>query len=636
MMKNNYFKINKRNRIIIDKYNIFKFMTNKDISNKKFLNHFVSYSKISAIENNLDNSLVQKSLYYYILKDLAKRENFILPFKIKEYEKIIQFFKDFKLEHSLFLKNSDFFDDLYEQINVKTRTKQGQIFTPNPVADFMISLLPTTKQNILDPAIGTGRFPNNILQNIPKSSNNKIFGFDIDPLILNITFSKLKLISPNFKNLTLQHDDFLQFEGKEKFDSIICNPPYLNFHDFDNQNLPDLIEKKFGIKISRLTNIYSLFFITALEYLKQDGKMIFITPSEFFYTGYGETLKKFFLDNFTIKGFVIFDFSEILFKGHLTTSVITFLEKKKPHKSHKVNFVKIKKWPKNNSELKKILISGKTQNSDYVVYTVLQSKLDPYAKWQIYFENQIQNIYFEKLIPLSVIAHVTRGIATGNNEFFTLSIQEINHWKIEKKFLKPVLTRAQNSKNYIFTEKNWNDLVIENKKVSLLYCFEEPSPNLQKYIETGEENDIHKGYLCSHRKPWFSMEKRNVAPILASVFSRSNTKFILNQTHALNLAAFHGIYPNFDDELMNKALLCYLNSGICEEIQVTARREYGGGLHKFEPKDLEKLLVLDVTKLNKSDLKLLANLFDSLCISKDPEQLKSEIDIVIRKIMSKL
>ena len=170
----------------------------------------------------------------------------------------------------------------------------------------MISLLPSTKQTILDPSIGTGIFPNKILKNSSKSIDNKIFGYDIDPLILNITFSKLKLAHPNFKNLILKNNNFLQDNRKNKFDSIICNPPYLNFHDFDNEQFTDLIEKKFGIKISKLTNIYSLFFINALHYLKQDGRMIFITPSEFFYTGYGETLKKFFLENFTIIGFIIF------------------------------------------------------------------------------------------------------------------------------------------------------------------------------------------------------------------------------------------------------------------------------------------------------------------------------------------
>ena len=609
-------------------------MTKKDISYETFLNRFVQYSKIFAIENNLSESDVQKSLYYYILTDLAFQENFVLPFKIHEYEKTIKSFKDFKLQYSLFSKNPDFFDHLFEQINVKTRTKLGQVFTPNHVADFMISLLPSTKQTILDPSIGTGIFPNKILKNSSKSIDNKIFGYDIDPLILNITFSKLKLAHPNFKNLILKNNNFLQDNRKNKFDSIICNPPYLNFHDFDNEQFTDLIEKKFGIKISKLTNIYSLFFINALHYLKQDGRMIFITPSEFFYTGYGETLKKFFLENFTIIGFMIFNFSEILFKGYLTTAVITYLEKKKPNKSHKVNFVKIKKWPQSNSELKKTLISGKSPNSDYIVYNVFQSELDPSKKWQIYFENQTQNKIIDKLIPLSTIASVKRGIATGNNEFFTLSANEINQWKIEKKFLKPVLSRAQSSKNYIFTEKNWKDLVLENKKASLLYCFEEPTRNLQKYIQIGEKNNVHKKYLCSHRQPWFSMEQRKIAPILASVFNRTSTRFILNQAKALNLAAFHCVYPNFDDDLMTKSLLCYLNSGICAEIQVTARREYGGGLHKFEPKDLEKIPVLDVTKLQKHDLELLANLFDSLCISKNPKQIKSQMDIAINKIIS--
>ena len=607
--------------------------TQKPTSQSEIINLFKRYSKLISTESKLDSAESQRHLYYHILKNIAKTCEFDLPFKIKEYEKNYHSLKQFDFPYDVLLKKSELLDRLFEEIDVEYRRKLGQILTPIQVANFMVSLgLDEKKSVILDPAIGTGIFPNSILLNIKNTSKLKISGFDKDPLVLNATYCRIKMQKPNFDNLVLNPKDFLLSKEDKLFGFIICNPPYLNFHDFDNKASTTFIEKKFGIKISKLTNIYSLFFIAASKHLEKDGKMVFITPSEFFYTGYGETLKKFLLDNFTLVGFVVFDFSETLFDGILTTAVITYLEKKKPSKSHKVNFVKIKKWPENNSELAKILVSGKSTNPDYVLHSVPQADLDPLQKWLIYFEPQNHKNISDKLVPLSKIGAVNRGIATGDNKFFTLSKKDLDEWKIEEKFVRPVLARAQYAKKFIFTKSDWGKLVSEGKKAYLLYCFEKPSKILQKYIDFGEQTKVHERYLCSHRKPWFSMERGKPAPILALVFNRENVRFVLNEADILNLTAYHGIYLNFDDELMTKALLCYLNSDTCGEIQRTARREYGGGLHKFEPGDLEKLLVIDVTKLKKPELKEMAVLFDELCLNNN-KKIKEKIDSTIKQII---
>ena len=77
-------------------------------------------------------------------------------------------------------------------------------------------------------------------------------------------------------------------------------------------------------------------------------------------------------------------------------------------------------------------------------------------------------------------------------------------------------------------------------------------------------------------------------PILATVFSRTRMRFALNKTDCLHLTAFHGVYPEFQSEVMRKALLAYLNSNLGKDIQVIKRREYGGGLrasnHAFRRK----------------------------------------------------
>src|SRR5207249_4998926 len=89
-------------------------------------------------------------------------------------------------------------------------------------------------------------------------------------------------------------------------------------------------------------------------------------------------------------------------------------------------------------------------------------------------------------------------------------------------------------------------------------------------------------------------------------------RFVWNRTNALNLAAFHCLYPRFDDPVTLRALLAYLNSNEFRRRQTIWRREYGGGLHKFEPSDLDEVPVLDVLRLPSAARGRLAKLFDEL------------------------
>lgn len=597
-------------------------------------NQFFHIAKKLSNELKLELFDAQRLVYYYLVKKTANNAGIKLPFPIKKYEICLKQLKNINFPPDIFHTKRESFDKIFELIDVEERRKTGQILTPKNVAEFM-TMLGTSKstESILDPAIGPGIFEDEFLS---KSDKISIVGYDIDELPLNATYVRTLLQKPNFKKITLRNEEFLENTLDEKFDLIICNPPYLNFHNFDNKKLCTIVSKKCDIKISQLTNIYSLFLLASSKHVIDKGRMVFITPTEFFYTGYGETLKRFLLENFTIIGFVIFDFAEILFDGILTTAVITYVEKKQIPKNHKVNFIKIKKWPDDNQLLLSALITGESQRTEFLINRVEQVKLDPLEKWLIYFEKHNQHDILEKLVPLSKIGHVNRGIATGQNNFFTFTGKEAREWNIESEFLKPVLTKAMHTKKYDFSKIDHDALLRDGKKALLLYCFNEPSKNLKKYIQQGEKMKVHEGYLCAHRKPWFSMEKGKVAPILATVFHRDNVRFILNKAQALHLAAYHGVYPNFDDEMMIKALLCYLNSDICGEMQIISRREYGGGLHKFEPRDLEKMLVIDITKLDRIDIIILAKLFENLCEKNSDEQkIRENINFELKRILLK-
>lgn len=589
----------------------------------------------------IDREIASRLSYYKLIEHTARKIHHKLPFRDETLEKLGNRSAINQSMVESVIKNKELLDIFYETtVDEIYRKGKGQFLTPSRVAEFMASWgMMGGCSSVLDPAVGTGIFLDKIFDLIKKYSEYELCGVDIDPVLLNATSLRLALMGLPSDKITLLKEDFLKMNFVQKeFDLVICNPPYLNFHDFDRAIDTHAIEHRFGLKLSRLTNIYSLFFIQASSFVKKNGKMVFITPSEFFYTGYGEELKKFFINNWTIDAFILIDFSRTVFNDALTTAVITLLRKTPPPEDHKVKFIRILEWPEDNTILIKAVTEGLVDRSYYKMYQVLQNDLDPTEKWLVHFERNGYGSLIKKLVPLSKIAQVDRGIATGHNDYFALNEKEISEWKIEKHFLRPVISKASHCLGYVFTAEDYDKLRDMQEKVHLLYCFEKPSENLQRYIEYGEKIDTHKRFLTRHRKPWYSMERGKVAPILATVFSRKRMRFVFNKTECLNLTAFHGIYPNFSDITLQKALLAYLNSNRCKDIQTIMRREYGGGLHKFEPRDLEKLPVLDVTSLDRRDVEILANLFDKLCEGArssiaDEEKVKAEIDKQFKRIL---
>lgn len=130
--------------------------------------------------------------------------------------------------------------------------------------------------------------------------------------------------------------------------------------------------------------------------------------------------------------------------------------------------------------------------------------------------------------------------------------------------------------------------------------------NVRKYLQLGEEKGIHKKYLTSHRNPWYALENRPPAPIWVGVFNRKGLKFVRNEAGIRNLTTFHCFYLNMFYEHKANLILAYLISDIAREIFQDNRREYGDGLEKFEPNDLNDSKVIDFDLIdNKTEEKIL-------------------------------
>ena len=196
----------------------------------------------------------------------------------------------------------------------------------------------------------------------------------------------------------------------------------------------------------------------------------------------------------------------------------------------------------------------------------------------------------------------SRGIATGANQYFTLTEDEKNKYNLSNIYLLPCITKANQSKDILFTKKNFNQLRRDNKKIYLFNGENKNNNFCIDYIKRGEELGINQKYLTKNRDPWYSLEKREVAKIWSSVFGRKGLKFIWNGTNCLNLTCFHGFHPTEAGKKYLNIFFLYLNTDTAKKLFDKEKREYGNGLEKFEPNDMNKSLIIDFDLLKNDQM----------------------------------
>lgn len=470
-------------------------------------------------------------------------------------------------------------------VGLEHRKRFAQFFTPEAIADFMARwvLDGRKKVDVLEPAFGLGAFSRSLFKQNPKV---KVVGYEADATIYNYAAEN---VAQAGSDVLLYNEDYLRASWEDKYDGIICNPPYLKFHDYDNASLVPLVNEQLGIRLNGFTNLYTLFLLKSISQLRDGGRMAYIVPSEFLNSDYGVEVKRALLRSGVLRHVVVVDFTQCAFDDALTTACILLC-----HKDGSLSEVRFS----HVSDVDQLQASL----ADYSAWAADQLK--PETKWKQYYEGA-RSADYRHLVPFSTFAKVSRGIATGANDYFTFRESKKELYGIPERCLMRCVCHSTDVHGLFFTDDDFQRLSHSDKAVYLFNgCADGEDEHVRGYISLGEETGADKRYLTASRKPWYAIENRKPSPIWVSVFNRKGLRFVRNIAGVSNLTTFHCVYDAGVVDI--DVLFGYLVTNVAKEIFMDNSRQYGNGLVKFEPNDLNKGKAVDLRLLTEEEVQLVS------------------------------
>lgn len=457
-------------------------------------------------------------------------------------------------------------DEYLRLVGESHRKRFGQYFTPPQVADFMVEWASRSRlKSMFDPAFGLGAFH----RSAAKLGITRFGGCEIDSRILQSWNN-----AQNGSAGLVEHTDYL-LSWDRRPDNIVCNPPYMRFQRFVNRKeVAQAFEKNLELRLPGYTNSASAFLIKSLSELNGSGRLAYIMPLEFLNTGYGRIVKERLISGGHLRAIISIQCEKEVFPDAITSAGIILYDAARTF-SH-VDFHVLSSI----SELPKILTC-------MPVNRVPASGLDPRSKWLTHFYPGEILAHDDGFVPLSSYGRFHRGIATGANKFFVLRPSQAEELKLNSGELLPCVTKCNQIQKPSFANTDYADLVRRDQPVLLFSAnAANASASAREYIDSGESKGYHLRYLTRTRSPWYKTEGRQPSPLLIGVFSRNGYKVVRNRSNAITLTCFHGFQPNlFGGDYVDKIFL-FLLSRRGREIVSRSKRQYGDGLEKFEPGDM--------------------------------------------------
>lgn len=450
------------------------------------------------------------------------------------------------------------------------RRPMGATYTPRPVVSAMLDWSAChTPVRVVDPGAGSGRF---IVAAGRTFSRAQLIATEIDPLAALLLrahlvcaglASRATVFVGDYRNLSLP-----EVRGRTLF---VGNPPYVRHHLIEPGWKKWLVEqaRALGLEASQLAGLHVHFFLATALHGRPGDYGALITAAEWLDVNYGALVRQLFMSRFGGKSIDLIEPTALPFSDAATTAAITCFE--------------IGASP-SRIRLRRVASAEALAPLDGGAL-VRRERLDAALRWTPLMTRTTRKAP-EGFIELGELCHVHRGQVTGANKIWIAGEHSAG---LPESVLFATVTKARElfAAGAALTDpaplRRVIDIPVDYESLPHEQC-----DAVERFLRVARQMGADRGFIATHRKAWWSVGLREPAPILATYMARRPPAFVRNLASARHINIAHGLYPRdaFSPRVLD-ALAQYLSS----TTSLRDGRAYAGGLTKFEPKEMERLLV---------------------------------------------
>lgn len=269
-----------------------------------------------------------------------------------------------------------------------------------------------------------------------------------------------------------------------EYDYVVGNPPYVNIKNIPESKqgwYKELYESAYG-----RFDLYVLFLERGLSWLKEDGKLGYITSNKFTRSRYGKKIRQIITSRYSLSEYV--EFGDInIFSDATNFASILIIDRDedreqvpyaKVHEAEETVFDDIRRHLGNEN-----ILTDSLEISTYPLSDLSEEnwRFTPQPVREV--QNRIQKRAARNLED--VVLGVREGVASGGDKSFMLSPEYAEEQDLEEELLWPII-RGKHVRRWVV---NWdNELVIypydENGNLVEL----EQYPNIKKHLDKHRED----------------------------------------------------------------------------------------------------------------------------------------------------